>query len=283
MIDADASSWEAELTRLKRCGFDTFDLVDGWLRVDRLSPDRLTQFKHATEAAELAIAGISVIRASVIDPRDGEVNVDRTLRALDAAAALDVGVVGVGFHRPLQGRQLEAPFWMVPHPEDDDSDENLDLATRRLRLVCDRAGELGIAITLELHESTLLDRSARVLRLIDAVGADNLGVNLDIGNLIRTPFPPAESWRDTVTSLAPHVNYWHLKNYLRLEDPTAATALTTPCALGDGELDYRWAIAEVLGDGYRGPLCIEHYGGDALSAMSRGRAYLETLLTQMEA
>jgi sugar phosphate isomerase/epimerase len=278
---AGPAGWEAELLRLARCGFEAFDLVDAWLRVDRLSARELAELRAAADAAGLDIAGLSVIRASVIDPRHGEANLERTLRALEAAAALGAPVVGVGFHRPLRGRQLEAPFWMVPHPEDDPGHANVALAARRLGVLCERAAELRLELTLELHESTLLDRSSRVLALLDAVAADNLGVNLDIGNLIRTPFPPAEPWRETVERLAPHVNYWHLKNYVRLEDSSGA-ALTAPCPLGDGELDYRWAVAEVLGAGYRGPLCVEHYGGDALWAMSRGREYLQALLAQLE-
>lgn len=278
---AGPAGWEPELQRLERGGFAAFDLVDAWLRVDRLTPRELAALRGVADGVGLTIAGVSVIRASVIDPRHGEANLERTLRALDAAAALGAGVVGVGFHRPLQGRQLEAPFWMVPHPEDDASDANVALAARRLGVVCDRAAALGLDVALELHESTLLDRSSRVLALLDAVGADNLGVNLDIGNLIRTPFPPAEPWRETAERLAPHVNYWHLKNYVRLED-ASGSALTAPCPLGDGELDYRWAVATVLAAGYRGPLCIEHYGGDALWAMTRGREYLDALLAELE-
>jgi sugar phosphate isomerase/epimerase len=277
----EPAGWEAELLRLKRCGFAAFDLVDAWLRVDRLAPRELIELRGVADALGLAVAGVSVVRASVIDPRDGAANLERTLHALDAAAALGAPVVGVGFHRPLRGRQLEAPFWMVPHPEDDPGDANVALAARRLAVLCERAAELGLELTLELHESTLLDRSSRVLALLDAVGADNLGVNLDIGNLIRTPFPPVEPWRETVEQLAPHVNYWHLKNYVRLEDASGA-ALTAPCPLGDGELDYRWAVTEVLAAGYRGPLCVEHYGGDALWAMTRGREYLQAMLSQLE-
>jgi sugar phosphate isomerase/epimerase len=282
MAHATPRDWADQLVRLRSVGFEAFDLVDGWLRIDELA-DRGVRGLHAViDDLGLTLVGVSVIRASVIDPRSGRENLERTRRALHAAAGLDAPMVSVGFHRPLTGHQLEAPFWTVPHPEDDDGDANFALAVERLDALCDEAAALGIDVSLELHESTLLDRSTRVLRLLDGVRAPNLGVNLDIGNLIRVPFRPPEPWRDTVDALAPHVTYWHLKNYQRLEHPAAGLALSAPCALGEGEIDYRSALQTVTAAGYRGPLCLEHYGGDALWAMRRSHEYLSALLTELE-
>jgi sugar phosphate isomerase/epimerase len=282
-VGATPQAWAEQLTRLHTTGFDAFDLVDGWMRIDELDERGLRDLRAVIESVGLALVGVSVIRASVIDPSCGGANLERTRRALHAAAGLGTTMVSIGFHRPLTGRQLEAPFWTVPHPEDDDGEANFALAVERLRALCAEALTLGLDVSLELHEATLLDRSERVLRLLDGVGAANLGVNLDVGNLVRVPYRPPEPWRATVCALAPHVTYWHLKNYQRLEHPDAGLVLSTPCALGDGEIDYRWALETVIAAGYRGPLCIEHYGGDALWTMRRSREYLEALVTDLEA
>jgi sugar phosphate isomerase/epimerase len=282
MTEATPRDWADQLTRLRSIGFEAIDLVDGWLRIDQLEERGVRDLRTVIHDLGLTLVGISVIRASVIDPQSGRANLERTRRALHAAAGLGAPMVSVGFHRPLTGRQLEAPFWTVPHPEDHDDDANFALAVERLGALCDEAAALGIDVSLELHESTLLDRSARVLRLLDGVQAPNFGVNLDIGNLIRVPFRPPESWRDTVDALAPHVTYWHLKNYQRLEHPAAGLVLSAPCALGEGEIDYRSALHTVTAAGYRGPLCLEHYGGDALWAMRRSHEYLDTLLAELE-
>ena len=279
---ATPHAWAEQLARLQTAGFDAFDLVDGWLRIDELDEGGVRDLRSVIESLGLSLVGVSVIRASVIDPRDGEANLERTRRALHAAAGLGTTMVSIGFHRPLTGRQLDAPFWTVPHPEDDDGDANFALAVERLRGLSEEAQTLGIDVSLELHEATLLDRSDRVLRLLDGVDAANLGVNLDIGNLIRVPHRPPETWRATVSALAPRVTYWHLKNYQRLEHPDAGLVLSTPCALGEGEIDYRWALQTLIGAGYRGPLCIEHYGGDALWAMRRSREYLEDLVADLQ-
>src|SRR5262249_12845772 len=188
--------------------------------------------------AGLRLAGASVIRASVLDPGHGPANLARTLRAVDAARALGAPVLSIGFHRPLRGDQLTGPFWMVPHPADDASDAGFARAAALLGEVCARAARHQIAVSLELHEATLLDRSQRVLRLIADTGPVNLGVNLDLGNLVRVPGPLAEPWQDTARRLAPHVSYWHMKNYLRLGHPVSGPVTSAPVALGEGEIDY---------------------------------------------
>jgi len=278
---AGPEAWRRDLQRLKHCGFDAMDLVDSWLRVDLLSVAEQTQLHQVLAETGIELVGVSVIRASVIDPEGGEAHLSRTLAAVEAAATLGAPVVGVGFHRQLAGPQLRQQFWVAPHPQDDPSPQNFELACRRLRMICDRAAMRSIEVSLELHESTLLDRSERVLRLIDGTNASNLGVNLDIGNLVRLPHELPEPWRETVDRLAPRVNYWHLKNYLRMEH-LSGLVMSTPCSIDEGEIDYRYAVDAVLGSGYDGPLCLEHYGGDALAAMQRGALYLTDLLAQRE-
>ncbi len=112
-------------------------------------------------------------------------HLQRTLAAIDAAARLGSPLISVGFHRQLTGPQKREHFWVAPHPEDSDADENFALACTRLVAICNRAAEHSMNVSLELHEATLLDRSERVLRLLDRTAASNLGVNLDIGNLVR--------------------------------------------------------------------------------------------------
>jgi sugar phosphate isomerase/epimerase len=275
--------WERALRGLARIGFEAIDLVDGWLRFDLLNDAGLAGLGTAIRDAGLRLAGASVIRASMLDPDNGPANLARTLRAVHAAQVLGAPVLSIGFHRPLRGDQLSGPFWLVPHPEDDASDAGFDRAAGLLRQVCARAAAHGITVALELHESTLLDRSQRALRLIDGAGAANLGVNLDLGNLVRVPGPLAEPWQDTARQLAPHVCYWHVKNYLRLGHPATGPVTSAPVAVGEGEIDYRQALRIVLGAGYPGPLCVEHHHGDALWALASGREYLLAVLADLVA
>ncbi|HEX4806644.1 MAG TPA: sugar phosphate isomerase/epimerase, partial [Conexibacter sp.] len=231
----------------------------------------------ALAAAGLALTGVSLVRASVIDPVDADANLELTLATLEASARLGVPLVSIGFHRPLQGAQLDGPFWMAPAPRDDAGDANFARAIERLAQIARRADQLGLEVSLELHEGTLLDRGERAVRLLDGVAAPNLGVNLDIGNLVRVPGPLVEPWQATLAACLGRINYWHLKNYVRLEQPATGLALSAPCGLADGEIDYRTAIERAVEAGYRGALCIEHYGGDPLWVMRQARDYLLSL------
>jgi len=274
---ADPDAWVRELATISALGFAHVDLVSAWVSPGTLPPARLDDLRGALYQAGLALTGVSLVRASVIDPVSADANLELTLATLEACARLEVPVLSIGFHRPLQGAQLRGPFWMAPAPEDPDDDATFARAIDRLGQVCRRAGELGVEVSLELHEGTLLDRGERVTRILDGVAAANLGVNLDIGNLVRVPGPVVEPWQATLEACLGRINYWHLKNYIRLEQPARGLALSAPCGLADGEIDYRVAIERAVEAGYRGPLCIEHYGGDPLWVMQQARAYLLSL------
>ncbi len=276
-IGTDPGSWGGALTTIAACGFDHVDLVSAWVSPGTLDDGHLDALGEALEESGLHVTGVSLVRASIIDPIDGLANLELTHATLEATARLGAPVLSVGFHRPLQGAQLDGPFWMAPAPVDEASDANFDRAIERLRQVCAAAEQLDIEVSLELHEGTLLDRGERIVRLLEGVGSDRLGVNLDVGNLVRVPGPMAEPWRETVEGCLGRINYWHIKNYLRLEQPSTGLVLSVPCAIAAGEIDYRMATELVIGAGYRGALCIEHYGGDPLWVMQQGREYLQSL------
>jgi sugar phosphate isomerase/epimerase len=279
--EAGANAWADDLAELREAGFDAVDLVDSWLAPGYLSEGELRDLGAVLGDAGLRLAGISVVRRSVIDPRDGAANLDYTLRSLDAAAALGAPVVSIGFHRPLTPEQRAASFWLVDPPRDDRSDATWALAAERVGRVVARAEELGIAVSLELHEGTLLDSAAGALRVIELVGSPSLGVNPDLGNLIRVPEPLAAGWEETLRAVLPHTSYWHVKNYARVERPGLVVSL--PSELEAGHVDYRRAIGLALDAGYSGPICIEHYEGDALGAIARGRVYVEQVVRDREA
>lgn len=52
----------------------------------------------------------------------------------------------------------------------------------RTAQICDYARQHGVTVAIEPHVHSCLDRAERVLWLLRAVGADNLGLNLDISH-----------------------------------------------------------------------------------------------------
>ena len=98
-------------------------------------------------------------------------------------------------------------------------DEAFEGAADALRRLADAAVDVGVDLTIELHQGSIVDTSERLLRLLDLVDYANVGANPDIANNLQTTPPPGETWRDAIERLAPRANYWHVKNLRRIDDP----------------------------------------------------------------
>jgi sugar phosphate isomerase/epimerase len=119
------------------------------------------------------------------------------------------------------------------------------------------AQEVGIALSLELHEDTYLGTATEAVRFIEEINEPAVGLNPDLGNLIRRQ-GPIESWQSILDATLPYTNYWHVKNYLRLEDPGTGLALSAPVPMNMAVINYRHAIADAVRSGYRGAFVVEH-------------------------
>jgi len=269
--------WLDDLRSVADAGFDAVDLTDSWIRYGDLAPAQVTALRDALATAEVAPLSMSVIRRSVIDETDGDENLAYSHRSIDVAAELGAGVVSVGLHRPLtdeQRRQLW--FWTVRGPEDRLGDADAwALAVARFRELGRHADELGLLLSLELYEHTFLGSSASAVRLVEDIGSHAVGLNPDIGNLIRL-HEPVEDWQEIAEATMPYANFWHVKNYRRDEDPRTGNVTTSPSYLEDGVMDYRRAVRIALDSGFQGVICTEHYGGDGLSMSAANRDYLRS-------
>ncbi|WP_328886109.1 sugar phosphate isomerase/epimerase family protein [Streptomyces sp. NBC_00316] len=277
--EQSAEQWAASLQDVVDAGFTEVDLTDGWLRPGDLAPARLEELRDTLSKVGLSAPAISAIRRSVIDPVDGDANLAYSHRTIDAAAALGVPLVSVGLHRPLTPEQQAVLwFWTVPGPKDPVGDrETWDKAVTRLRELADHAASVGVELSLEMYEDTYLGTADSSVALLTDIGRDNVGLNPDLGNLIRMQ-RPIESWESMVTKTLPHANYWHVKSYYRVEDPATGTVLTSPAPMESGFVSYRQAVRIALAHGYTGAFCVEHYGGDGLSVAASNRDYLRRIL-----
>ena len=274
--------WRHDLGRLVRAGFTAVDLVDGWLPFLALTPHELDDLRGVLDALGLACTGLSVSRISLVEPGLEAQNLERTLAALEVAVRLGVPVLEIGFHPRLDARTDGIWFWEVPARADERTEAVWSTAAAAVAQVCDAAARVGLAVSVELYEDSLVCTGADVVELIARVDRTNLGVNPDLGNTYRSATPQREPWLDTLRGAAPHMNYWHVKNYARSSARREGPFAVHPTALGDGDVDYRLALRTVLAAGYRGPVVVEHYGGDAMWMQEQGRAYLERLLTDWQ-
>ena len=79
------------------------------------------------------------------------------------------------------------------------------------------------------------------------------------------------------------MNYWYVTNYMRASAGRTGPFSVHPTALsGGGDVDDRLALRTVLAAGRRGPVVVEHDGGDAMWKQEQGRVYPERLLTDWQ-
>ncbi len=279
--DADAEEWAEHLRLVRRIGFTEVDPTDTWVRVGDLEPQRLDEFRSVLDDVGLTVPAISTSRRSVMDPEHGEEYLAYSHRQLDAAAELGVPMVSFGFFQDFTPAQREVLwFWLAEGWRDDESPEARSRAAALIRELAEHAASNSQQITLEMYEDTYVGTCDSAVKFLEEVGHDACGLNPDLGNLIRL-HRPIEPVQDMLDKVLPYANYWHVKNYFRDEDPATGQVTTFPAPMEFGLINYRAAIGQALDLGFRGAFLCEHYGGDAISAIARNRAYTRELLTQL--
>jgi sugar phosphate isomerase/epimerase len=275
MQDADPARWVNVFREVADAGFSNADITDSWVRPGDLTDARLDDLKAAAGEAGIGAPVISAIRRSVIDAEHGDDNLAYSHRTIDAAAHLGVEVVSFGLHQALTPEQkAQLWFWTVEgHHDPEDDAETWGLAVSRLRELGTHAAEVGVLLSLELYEDTYLGSGDSASRLVQDIGLQNVGINPDVGNLIRL-HRPIEDWREVMHKVLPYTNYWHVKNYSRDEDVARGYYVAVPAPLETGLISYREAIREAISFGFQGIICTEHYGGDGLSVSATNQAFL---------
>jgi sugar phosphate isomerase/epimerase len=276
--EADPEEWAKHLRLVRRLGFTEFDPTDTWVRVGDLSPERLADFKKVMADTGLTIPAISTSRRSVMDPERGEEYLEYSHRLLDKAAELDVPLVSFGFFQKFTPAQEKALwFWLEEGWHDDESTQARSRAASLIRELAEHAQRNGQQITLEMYEDTYVGTADGAIAFLKEVDHPACGLNPDIGNLVRL-HRPLESVPGMFDKLLPHTNYWHVKNYLRDEDPRTGQVMTFPVPMDFGLINYRAAITQAIRLGFRGAFLCEHYGSDAITVIAKNRAYIRDIL-----
>jgi sugar phosphate isomerase/epimerase len=276
-LTTDPDDLVANLRLLHDQGFDAVDLSDLWLapaEMTETSCDALTDAlgELGMRAVGTSVIGVEVHRADVLDG-----GLDWARRSLATTHRLGLDHMSIGLH-PRNSRPRvpgARPGWVdAVRPEHDAA--SFRRAGAAIAALADEAEQLGIGLSLEMHEATLVSSGANSLRLLDVVDRANVGMNPDLGNLDRAPWPLDETWYETLEQIADRVTYWHVKNTIRAELPGGG-ATAVPSTLALGTIDYRAALALLRQAGFDGAIAVEHYGGDALEYARQGREYLATL------
>lgn len=277
MQEADSRLWASQLRQVKELGVDQIDPTDAWLPLAKLSDERLEEFRRVLDGEGLSLASISMTRNSVVDVEHGEANLADAKRFVEIAPSFEVSLVNTGFMQALTPAQAKAIwFWLEEGHHDDPALR--DLALERIRELGDLGAQHGVQISLEMYEDTYVGTADEAVSFVTDLGHDNVGLNPDVGNLVRL-HREVEPYEDIFEKVLPHANFWHIKNYSRDFDPATGAYSSAPLPLKTGYINYRKIIRRALELGYTGPFCCEHYGSDSLGVIAENVHYIRQVLT----
>lgn len=277
VLEAPSTVWASQLRQVKELGVDQIDPTDAWLPLAKLSDERLEEFRRVLDGEGLSLASISMTRNSVVDVETGEQNLRDAHRFIELAPSFGVTVVNTGFMQATTEAQNKAIwFWLEDGHVDDPALR--DLAIERVRELGDAAKAQGIQLSLEMYEDTYVGTADEAVSFITDVDHEAVGLNPDIGNLVRL-HREVEPWEDMFEKVLPHSNFWHIKNYTRDYDPATGAYSSAPMPLKYGYINYRKVIRRALDHGYTGPFCCEHYGSDSLGVIAENVQYIRQVLS----
>jgi sugar phosphate isomerase/epimerase len=279
--EAGPDYWHRQLRQIAREGFNSVEIPSAWLPIGEMTSAERAALRQVCADLRLGICATSVVRKSIMERGREKEHLDLTLSAIDAAAEVGSPLVCLGLHLALPQSQLDPTwFWTVPFQISDDDAGAWRKAVATFRQIGAHAASVGVAISLELYEGTYLGTADGAVAFLHEIGHDNVGLNPDIGNLVRAQCE-IEPWEAMAIKTLPYANYWHVKNYARSEHPERGVYLSTPCSMMSGIIDYRRALAFAIAHGFKGAILCENYGGDGLSVSAENARYVRTILERL--
>ena len=240
---------------------------------------------------ELDDAGVPCVTVrgggGLTHPRTGRTNRQRLMETVRFAAWVGAGVANSGVSTPpthpggpgssntgeptSQGGSRTA------------AEADFERTAEAFREAGKLAADLGVAISIEVHQHSIADNSWAALHLLELIDHPSVGVNPDLGNIYWTYEVPEETCEAAIVALAPRAKYWHCKNLMRLHIPQVKQSFFQRVPLPDGDIDYRFALMAMHAAGYQGCVAIEGLQlGDQLTADGRSAAYVRGILRELE-
>jgi sugar phosphate isomerase/epimerase len=175
---------------------------------------------------------------------------------------------GAGFARTLGVDTVITHTGFIP---DNPFDPDHRGVIKALKWLCGEIERDGQTFLFETGE----ELPVTLIRMIDEIGAKNIGVNLDPANLLMGG---RANPVDAVDLLLPWIKGFHAKDAVR---PTTDKPKGVERAIGKGQVDFKTVIKLIAGAGYSGDLTIEREtaeGAERDRDIIEGKAYLEKLV-----
>lgn len=163
-------------------------------------------------------------------------------------------------------------------------DRQLPIIAQNARRITEYAAAKGVITCSENHGFVAQD-SDRIERLYNAVGHDNFGILIDIGNFACVD----ENSAVAVSRLAPYAVHVHAKDFYisefgeqdKIKDGilTRGCNLIQGCTVCEGDIPVEQCVSILKKAGYDGYLSIEYEGSeDCIEALERGLANLKRII-----
>jgi sugar phosphate isomerase/epimerase len=278
------------LDRVKGMGFDALEVG---LEVLEGTGGSEREVKAFGRRLRTAGTPIGCVRAggTLTDARHGPRNRQRQVRAIELAGWVGAEVVNTALSAPAR-RPGHPPGSLPgsqhgwPVAQDASRDAMLteyEALAKACQAACDRAAAVGVTVSVEVHQNSLVDNSWSARLLHGLVARKNFGVNPDLGNVYWTYDVPEESPEDCIRALAPLSVYWHCKNLFRVYHPELQRSVFLRVPLPDGEIDYRFAMSAMREAGYAGYMAIEGAAaGDQFHADRKSLEYAKAMWAELE-
>lgn len=264
-------------------GFDGVDVSDSW-GFENITAEDAAATVGLLQDRGLALATVSCMSKTLCHPELGERHLQMVQRGLEVAGWYGCGLVNLALATPRTPGV--APVQGAAHSPGGSrgaSDADFALTAERLRFLGKIAADRGIALSVELHDRSLADTSTSLLRLLDAADQTNIFVNPDLCNGYRAYDVPPETWQQALLKLAPRANLWHVNNLNRVHFADIQRAAFVERTLGEGDIDYVWALNRMREAGFDGWVVIEYKGGgDAFETLRSGLDYFRRIGTRPE-
>lgn len=173
-------------------------------------------------------------------------------------------IAGSDFGKLLGVSQIATHAGFLPEDPTSSTYEEVVRVLRRIALHCKQNGQYFMFETGQETPVTLL-------RTIQDIGTDNLGVNLDPANLIL--YGKANPV-DALDTIGKYVRDVHAKDGCY---PTNGREIGVETALGEGQVGFPALIAKLKAMGYDGPVTIEREisGEEQIADIIKAKALLE--------
>ncbi|MEV2240323.1 sugar phosphate isomerase/epimerase family protein [Micromonospora sp. NPDC049891] len=234
------AAWCVEQTA--KYGYDGVDFIFAkLLEVPKAEYDQqLLDVRAAAERTGIDI-GYLGHHTTFVSPRefDRERGIESFKKALDAAAVLGAKsvctLIGDGYYDPpLNVLLTRKEAWRQ--------------CREAITEVCAHASGLGLNVSIELLQGTILNRVELIERMFDEVGASNLRMTMDTG-AFYVAVKPFMNVKQAIKRLAPYIDIVQIKDEVGL--PTIVHS--NHIWFGGGLVDFREtyeALAEINFDGY---------------------------------